>query len=131
MDKLYVLSLVLYLNGSAGIDRLLLWKVQSIPLANGTGRYRWNSAGITQYSICENVGQVRETASPEEAVIGCHTLMSHFKQCSHNSTSGCACVWVGWGEAEAGGGVKECINTSALVIKSCCLSVENECPQGL
>lgn len=91
MGKLYVLSLVLYLNGSAGIDRLLLWKVQSIPRANGTGRYRRNSAGITQCSIRENVGQVRETARPEEAVSGCQALMSHFKQCSNNSTSGC--VW--------------------------------------
>lgn len=68
MDKLYVLSLALYLNGSVGTGRPQLWKVQRTPLAHGTGKYRLNSAGITQYIKCGNLDQVKETAGPEEAV---------------------------------------------------------------
>lgn len=68
MDKLYGFTLILYLNGSVGKDRTLLWKVFRTLLANGTARHRLNSTGITECIMCKNLDWVKEKKSLEAPV---------------------------------------------------------------
>lgn len=78
MDKLYVLSLVWYLNGSVSTDGPLLRKGQrthwEMELSD-----RLNTIGIAQYNTWEDLGQVKEAEDPEEAGSRCCELMPHFK----------------------------------------------------